>query len=332
MLRRRSVQAGLAVLLVPAAWGTYRLAVPHYQGRPISYWLGTLGDAAVTDPDAFCGQHIGPPQSWAFLAMNRMDRVAEVLDDPDPLVRAGACRVLAGIGEVCLVGEKRRNAITKLIALLRDTDPRVRFHAAFALGASGDAVAVEPLLNAIQAADADARLKSVAATSISWLTEEPDALDAARRAWLDSVDDPAARAHALRAVYWRGGPLWSPAIEDRSIRLLGEPLLGSDAAAAPRWRFRVYFALLRPPVDQVDVRVAQALLRDLCGEHGPDDEELAALWLADAANGMSEALARAVRAALAAEGPGAHDCPLVRRGQPCGREVRSVKRLLGSGD
>ena len=193
LLRRRSVQAVLVALILPAAYGTYRFAVPHYEGRPITAYLAELPGAAVDDPDNLgFGNHREPACWWAFAATKRLNLVVEALEDPDPATRAGACRVLAGLGEIAIFDGSLPSVVAKLVALLGDANPRVRFHAALALGASRDPTVVRSLVAAVQTPDADARLKAVGAQSIDWLTDDPDAMATARMALLQALDDPIA--------------------------------------------------------------------------------------------------------------------------------------------
>lgn len=87
---------------------------------------------------------------------------AEVLpfQDPDPEVRAQVCRLVGDL--------KMRSAASALIALLKDSNPRVQFYAAVALGKVGDAKAVGPLVELLQSnADRDAFLRHAAVMGLS---------------------------------------------------------------------------------------------------------------------------------------------------------------------
>ena len=65
------------------------------------------------------------------------DAVGGLLADPDPEVRAQTAKV---VGDAVLV-----QGLGRLIALLEDTSPRVRFFAAAALGKLGRSEAIGPL-------------------------------------------------------------------------------------------------------------------------------------------------------------------------------------------
>ncbi|HEX3447896.1 MAG TPA: PVC-type heme-binding CxxCH protein [Isosphaeraceae bacterium] len=71
------------------------------------------------------------------------DAIGGLLADPDPEVRAQTAKL---VGDAALT-----KSLNRLIALLEDSSPRVRFFAAAALGRLGRSEAVEPLLRMVRA-------------------------------------------------------------------------------------------------------------------------------------------------------------------------------------
>jgi quinoprotein glucose dehydrogenase len=108
-----------------------------------------------------------------------------LLDDADAEIRAQAAKVVAG----------QREAEGRLVALLKDAEPRVRFFAALSLGKSGSKAAVAPILAMLRDnGDADAYLRHAGVMALVGIGDRPALLAAARD---DSV---AVRLAALLAM------------------------------------------------------------------------------------------------------------------------------------
>lgn len=327
VLRRRSVQAGLALLVVPLAWGTYRLAVPHYQGRPITAYVRELGDEAVEAPQFLWRDHTKPVRADAFKVTGRVDLVVDALSDPDPRIRAGACRVLVASAEQPRHRADLERGYARMIQLLNDPSPQVQWHAASALGSRlivSRAIA-DALIGAVQRADADGHLKAEAACSIISLTEDAESLAIAQRALAEAIDDPRSTAYGVFVAAFGSRAAGGEAAE-ALIRLLEAEPKRSSPLPVSMCRGAYLALLCGPNRTSVDVRVARVLLRHIC-DPTKDRADLAQGFLGHAV----APLARAVRAAVQQEATDGHDCPLRRLGRPCGRELWYVKRMIETG-
>jgi HEAT repeat protein len=227
-------------------------AVPSLQqamhdGRLNQHARGALEAIARKSPEA----------QRVLGAANRqlVQRSVRKLADPDPGVRAAACRVIAAYPD--------RSAVQPLIPLLRDGQASVRHEAARALGATKDAAAVEALLplladpaadvrsaavHAVAAcagrqavgplidalADKDKRVRAAAVVELGQLGGE-QAVEALVRRVRDPAEAPGVRSEACARLGEVGGA--------RAADALAEVLAGGAGAAVGDMRLFAALAL-----------------------------------------------------------------------------------------
>src|SRR6185295_10701374 len=149
---------------------------------------------------------------WGLGQLQAADRTLPLLGDPDAEVRAQSARVL-GDGRVAAAGEA-------LAARLKDESPRVRYHAAVALGKLKLKSAVAPLLELVrETGDRDRLLRHGAVMGLAGIGDVDAMLAAAREGlppvrlavvlalrrmgrWeiRDFIADPEVRVEAARAI------------------------------------------------------------------------------------------------------------------------------------
>jgi HEAT repeat protein len=177
---------GDAVLLVNAAYAIARL---HDPATPTSKLLALLkdGDSDVRSNALLALWHvfdarreIGASVVDPLEQRDALTLVEPSLYDPaNPLLRAHAAAALGALGDA--------RAVDPLVNTLRDTHPLVRTQTAIALGKIGDAKAIPSLVQVIDSSP-DGTPKTAVLLSIGALAEKqgrrvPETLGTSQRAW-----------------------------------------------------------------------------------------------------------------------------------------------------